>query len=71
MLGRSRSDLLTAVVFLLPAVVAVVALIALPVVDAVIMSFQRVALSGAREQVGLRNFELLLDQPRFWNNLRL
>jgi multiple sugar transport system permease protein len=61
----------TAAAFLAPAVLAVITLIALPVIDAVVMSFQQVALSGDRTPVGWRNFELLVDQPRFWNNLRL
>lgn len=71
MLGRDRRTHLTALVFLLPSVVAVLALIAVPAIDAVIMSFQRVALTGEREFVGLRNYGLLVDESRFWNNLRL
>ena len=71
MAGRSHREFTTAMLFLLPAVAAVLTLIALPVIDAVVMSFQRVALSGVREPIGLRNYEILLNQPRFWSNLRL
>jgi ABC-type sugar transport system permease subunit len=59
----------TAFLFLLPAVAILVAFVAVPVFDAVLMSFQKVSLAGERTFVGFDNFRLLA-QSRFLNNLR-
>ncbi|MEX2536635.1 MAG: sugar ABC transporter permease [Trueperaceae bacterium] len=56
--------------FLLPALAILFAFVALPVFDAVVMSFQQVTLSGERTFIGLDNYQLLLSQSRFLQNLR-
>lgn len=59
-----------AYLFLLPAVLILVGFIALPLVDGLLMSFQRVSLAGERSFVGLGNYRLLLEQSRFLNNVK-
>jgi multiple sugar transport system permease protein len=66
---RSFREHRTAYLFLLPAILILLAFVALPIVDGVAMSFQRVALSGERTFAGLQNYRLLFGQPRFLNNL--
>lgn len=59
-----------AYLFLLPTLIILFAFIALPIFDAVVMSFQRVALTGARSFVGLDNYRLLFGQSRFLSNVQ-
>jgi len=58
----------TAYLFLLPAILILAAFVAMPIIDAVVMSLQRVALSGERTFAGLQNYRLLFEQPRFLSN---
>ena len=59
-----------AYLFLFPALFILLAFVALPIVDAVLMSFQRVELTGEREFAGFQNYRLLFGQTRFFNNLQ-
>ncbi|MEX2540536.1 MAG: sugar ABC transporter permease [Trueperaceae bacterium] len=68
-MSRYSRQSLTAYLFLLPAVAALATLVLFPIFDGLIMSFQRVMLSGEREFIGLGNYTSLFAQSRFWDNL--
>jgi multiple sugar transport system permease protein len=57
--------------FLLPAVVYIVALVAIPLVLALAFAFSDVTVGDPSfEWVGFRNFDAIFDDPVFWRSLR-
>src|ERR671922_2866205 len=57
--------------FLLPAVVYIIALVAIPLLLAVAFAFSDVTVGDPSfEWVGLRNFDAIFDDPVFWRSLR-
>jgi multiple sugar transport system permease protein len=57
--------------FLLPAVVYIIALVALPLLVALAFAFSDVTVGDPSfDWVGLRNFEAIFDDPVFWRSLR-
>jgi multiple sugar transport system permease protein len=72
--GRRRfadSDGLIAWVFLLPSVLYIVALVAVPFLLAIAFSFSDVTAGDSSfDWVGLRNFTAIFDDPVFWQSLR-
>jgi multiple sugar transport system permease protein len=73
---RGRSKLadregLLAPLFLLPAVVYIIALVGIPLVLALAFAFSDVTVGDPSfDWVGLRNFEAIFDDPVFWRSLR-
>jgi multiple sugar transport system permease protein len=64
-------DGLLAPLFLLPAVVYIIALVALPLLLALAFAFSDVTVGDPSfDWVGLRNFEAIFDDPVFWRSLR-
>ncbi|MDP8960480.1 MAG: sugar ABC transporter permease [Actinomycetota bacterium] len=64
-----REDLL-APLFLLPAVVYVIALVAIPFILAIAFAFSDLTAGDASfDWVGLRNFERIFEDPVFWRSL--
>lgn len=63
--GQARA----AALFLLPALVLLVALRIIPTLQAALESFQKGADSGAGRWAGLENFGLLLTDPGFWKTV--
>ncbi|HWB73211.1 MAG TPA: sugar ABC transporter permease [Egibacteraceae bacterium] len=64
------SDRLLAPLLLLPAVVYIVALVAVPFVTAIAFSFSDVTAGNPSfDWVGLRNFRAIFDDPVFWRSL--
>jgi multiple sugar transport system permease protein len=62
---------LLAPLFLLPAVVYIIALVALPLLLALAFAFSDVTVGDPSfDWVGLRNFEAIFDDPVFWRSLR-
>ncbi|MCA9909359.1 MAG: sugar ABC transporter permease, partial [Anaerolineae bacterium] len=62
----------TAYVFLLPALIAFALFAWYPIVSSIVMSFQKVSLTGPSTWVGLHNFELMLKDPAtgiIWRNV--
>jgi len=65
------SDGLLAWVFLLPSVLYIVALVAVPFLLAIAFSFSDVTAGDTSfDWVGLRNFAAIFDDPVFWQSLR-
>ncbi len=65
------SDGLLAWVFLLPSVLYIVALVAVPFLLAIAFSFSDVTAGDSSfDWVGLRNFTAIFDDPVFWQSLR-
>lgn len=57
--------------FLLPAVVYIIALVAIPLLMALAFAFSDVTVGDPSfEWVGLRNFDAIFDDPVFWRSLR-
>jgi multiple sugar transport system permease protein len=57
--------------FLLPAVVYIIALVALPLLLAIAFAFSDVTVGDPSfDWVGLRNFDAIFDDPVFWRSLR-
>jgi multiple sugar transport system permease protein len=57
--------------FLLPAVVYIIALVAIPLLLAVAFAFSDVTVGDpSLDWVGLRNFDAIFDDPVFWRALR-
>jgi multiple sugar transport system permease protein len=58
-------------IFLLPAVVYIIALVAIPLLLAIAFAFSDVTVGDPSfEWVGLRNFDAIFDDPVFWRSLR-
>jgi multiple sugar transport system permease protein len=58
-------------IFLLPAVVYIIALVAIPLVLAIAFAFSDVTVGDPSfEWVGFRNFDAIFDDPVFWRSLR-
>jgi multiple sugar transport system permease protein len=58
-------------IFLLPAVVYIVALVAIPLLLAIAFAFSDVTVGDPSfEWVGLQNFDAIFDDPVFWRSLR-
>ncbi len=57
--------------FLSPTVFLIVFFLISPMLSGLIMSLYKTSLSGITNFVGLRNYQLLLSEDRFLNNLRL
>jgi multiple sugar transport system permease protein len=58
-------------IFLLPAVVYIIALVAIPLLLAIAFAFSDVTAGDPSfEWVGLRNFDAIFDDPVFWRSLR-
>jgi multiple sugar transport system permease protein len=72
--GRARladREGLLAPIFLLPAVVYIVALVAIPLLLALAFAFSDVTVGDpSLDWVGLRNFDAIFDDPVFWRALR-
>jgi len=72
--GRARladREGLLAPIFLLPAVVYIVALVAIPLLLALAFAFSDVTVGDpSLDWVGLRNFDAIFDDPVFWHALR-
>jgi multiple sugar transport system permease protein len=73
-MGRARladREGFLAPLFLLPAVVYIVALVALPLLLALAFAFSDVTVGNpSLDWVGLRNFDAIFDDPVFWRALR-
>jgi multiple sugar transport system permease protein len=72
--GRARladREGLLAPLFLLPAVVYIIALVAIPLLLALAFAFSDVTVGDpSLDWVGLRNFDAIFDDPVFWRALR-
>jgi multiple sugar transport system permease protein len=72
--GRARladREGLLAPIFLLPAVVYIIALVAIPLLLALAFAFSDVTVGDpSLDWVGLRNFDAIFDDPVFWRALR-
>jgi multiple sugar transport system permease protein len=72
--GRSRladRERFLAPLFLLPAVVYILALVALPLLLALAFAFSDITVGDpSLDWVGLRNFESIFEDPVFWRSLR-
>ena len=72
--GRARfadREGVLAPLFLLPAVVYIIALVAIPLLLALAFAFSDVTVGDPSfEWVGLRNFDAIFDDPVFWRSLR-
>jgi multiple sugar transport system permease protein len=72
--GRSRladRESFLAPLFLLPAVVYIIALVALPLLLALAFAFSDVTVGDPSfDWVGFQNFEAIFDDPVFWRSLR-
>jgi len=69
-LGRSRAELLAALVFLAPFLVLLLVFVLWPVVNAFWLSFHAYDLFAKPRWVGLSNYRMLLQQGDFWISLR-
>src|SRR5688500_1691076 len=72
--GRARladREGLLAPLFLLPAVVYIIALVGIPLLLALAFAFSDVTVGDpSLDWVGLRNFDAIFDDPVFWRALR-
>src|SRR5215218_11449053 len=74
--SRARRDARAGLTLVSPTVIVVFAMVVLPVLWALVLSFQRIRLSGIRRldlfggEYTLRNYDLLLSGNDFWPALR-
>lgn len=64
---RGRTDLRTALIFLIPATIGFVMFYLVPAIRGVYFSFTNYPVLAPAEWVGLANYERLINDPLFWN----
>jgi multiple sugar transport system permease protein len=64
LLGRQATSAFWGYFFIMPSLLAFLIFSVYPMVDSIVLSFQRLRLTG-REWVGLENYERLLNEPAF------
>jgi multiple sugar transport system permease protein len=69
--GGGRSDLGPALLFVLPAVVGFGVFFAYPAIRGIYLSFTNYSLLGRSRWLGFDNYSRLLEDPIFWNSLRV
>ncbi|MBL1068608.1 carbohydrate ABC transporter permease [Streptomyces sp. 7-21] len=70
-LSRKHREWLAAVLFLLPDSIGLLVFVGIPMVLSVVLAFFQVSGFGSYEFVGLGNYERMLNDPLFWDSMRL
>jgi multiple sugar transport system permease protein len=69
--GGGRSDLGPALLFVLPALIGFAIFFAYPAIRGIYLSFTNYSLLGRSRWLGFDNYSRLMDDPIFWNSLKV
>ncbi|GHB62091.1 suagr ABC transporter permease [Streptomyces viridiviolaceus] len=70
-LSRRHREWLAAGLFLAPDVLGLLVFVAVPMVLSIALSFFQVSGFGSYEWIGLGNYERMLDDPLFWDSMKI
>ncbi|MEV5551788.1 sugar ABC transporter permease [Streptomyces sp. NPDC052309] len=70
-LTRKHREWLAAGLFLAPDVLGLLVFVAIPMVLSIVLSFFQVSGFGSYEWIGLGNYRRMLDDPLFWDSMKI
>ncbi|MFF8846505.1 carbohydrate ABC transporter permease [Streptomyces sp. NPDC015127] len=70
-MGRERREWLAAGLFLAPDALGLLIFVGIPMVLSIVLSFFQVSGFGSYEWVGLGNYERMMNDPLFWDSMKV